>query len=197
MSKPTRKAQKENTKERIVEAAYDEFIRRGILATRMDDVAQAAGVSHGTVFVHFKTQEALIAEVIGIYCGRIATRTHEISSGASTVRDVLSAHLTGIAEYEPFYAWLVMEMPLLPEECRAVWIALQSAVSFHLSRAAQGEVGKGKIKDLPLHFLFNTWMGLVSYYLANRDLFAPEGNVIRRCGEELLDNFMKLLSTDN
>jgi AcrR family transcriptional regulator len=194
MSEPTRKAQKQNTREKVVEAAYGEFVRRGILSTRTDDVAAAAGVSHGTVFAHFKTQEALVSAVIAEYCGRIAVRTHELASGGCTVRAILKAHLAGIAEYEPFYTRLAVELRLLPEECRAVWVSLQSAVSFHLSHAAEREMEEGRIKRVPIHFLFNAWMGLVTYYLSNGDLFAPEGNVVKRYGDELLDNFMKLLN---
>lgn len=194
MGKQTRTAQKEDTRGRIIEAACAEFVRRGILATRMDDVAKAAGVSHGTVFLHFKTQEALIAEVIGEFGSRLAVRTHELAQGGSTLRGILAAHLLGIAEYEPFYTRLAVELRLLPEECRSVWVALQSAASFHMSRAAEREAFAGRIKALPPAFLFNAWTGLVTYYLMNGDLFAPEGNVIKQHGEELLDNFMKMIS---
>lgn len=192
-----RQLRKENTRERIIEAAYAEFGRRGILATRVEDVAKAAGVSHGTVFLHFKSQEALISEVIGEYCGRIAQRTHELAEEDSTVEQMLRVHLAGIAEFEPFYTRLVVEARLLPEECRCAWLGVQSAISFHLSRAAERDMNAGTVKTIPLHLLFNTWTALVHYYLANGDLFAPEGSVIRRCGEELLDHYMKLISVDS
>jgi hypothetical protein len=46
---------------------------------------------------------------------------------------------------------------------------------------------------MPMHLLFNTWIGLVHHYMVNRDLFAPEGSVIARRGKELLDHYMGLL----
>lgn len=194
MNNVSRQAQKQNTKERIIEAAYGEFSRRGILATRVSDVAAAAGISHGTVFIHFKTQEELISEVIGEYGRRIASRTHELAEGSSTVREILAAHLVGILECEPLYARLVIEMRLLPAECRNVWTSIQSAIAFHLGRAAKLDMMRGEIKNIPVPFLFNAWTGLVNYYLTNGDLFAPEGNVIGRYGEELLNNYMRLIS---
>jgi AcrR family transcriptional regulator len=42
----------------------DEFIARGFAATRLDDVAQRAGVAKGTIYLHFKDKEALFQELI-------------------------------------------------------------------------------------------------------------------------------------
>src|SRR5437879_4429725 len=40
----------------IIEAALDEFIARGFTATRLDDVAQPAGVAQGTIYLHFQNK---------------------------------------------------------------------------------------------------------------------------------------------
>ena len=64
MKKTNRQLQKEQTKELLIKTAYMMFSERGIMNTRMSDIAKAAGVSHGTVFAHFLTQEALIENVV-------------------------------------------------------------------------------------------------------------------------------------
>lgn len=48
------------TQERLVAAARTVFEDRGFDATRMGDVAAAAGVSHGTVYTWFATKEDLL-----------------------------------------------------------------------------------------------------------------------------------------
>ena len=48
----------------IIEAALDEFIARGYAATRLDDVAQRAGVAKGTIYLHFKDKQALFEELV-------------------------------------------------------------------------------------------------------------------------------------
>ena len=193
MNKTARQVQKENTKSALLETAYRVFSERGIVSSRMSDIAEAAGVSHGTVFLHFSTQEALITEVIEHYCSKIAQRTHELSESGASLRDILSAHLDGIKEYEPFYTRLVIENRLLPAEARDAWVGLQSAVSFHFEQTVNREIGA----KVPLSLLFNMWMGLVHYYLANGDLFAPEGNVIGRYGEILIENYMTLVNAES
>lgn len=45
-------------------AARDVFEERGYAATRMGDIAAAAGVSHGTVYTWFATKESVLAAVV-------------------------------------------------------------------------------------------------------------------------------------
>jgi len=193
MKKTNRQLQKEQTKDFLLKTAYTLFSKQGILNTRMSDIAQAAEVSHGTVFLHFKTQEELITEVIETYCGKIAMRTHELADSCVSVSEILAAHLAGIMEFEPFYTRLVIENRLLPPDTRDAWINAQSAISFHFSKAVKRELETGALIDIPTYLLFNMWTGLIHYYLANGDLFAPDGKVMERYGEILIANYMKMI----
>lgn len=192
MKTTSRELQKEQTKAHLVKTAYEVFSQNGIMNTRVSDIAQAAGVSHGTIFVHFPSMEALIEEVVAVYGQKIALRTHELAISCGSMSELLRAHLDGIMEFEAFYTRLVIESRFLPSGARDCFIAIQSAISFHFSRAVKREVKTDKI---PVYMLFNMWVGLVHYYLANGDLFAPDGNVISHCGEALLQNYLKLLET--
>jgi hypothetical protein len=86
-----------------------------------------------------------------------------------------------------------MESPLLPKDARQTLLGIQSAISFHIAQAAQHDVDAGLIRPVPIHLLFNTWIGLVHYYLANHDLFAPGVSVIEQRGTELIDHLMSLM----
>ncbi len=196
MKKTTRQLQKEQTRTALLKAAYDVFSSQGIQAARMADIAQAAGVSHGTVFLHFPTQERLVAEVLDTYCGEIARDTHLSAVTCRTLREFLEAHVAGISRHEPFYTRLVIENRLLPQEARDAWTGLQSAVSFHFSQVLERERAEAFVEgetEMPLSLLFNTWMGLIHYYLGNGDLFAPEGGVLRRHGQTLTNHYLKLI----
>jgi AcrR family transcriptional regulator len=193
MKKTVRELQKEQTKELLLKTAYEVFSKKGIMNTRVSDIAQAAGVSHGTIFVHFRSLEAMIEEVVALYGQKIAMRTHVLAQSSGSLSDLLHAHLGGIMEFEPFYTHLVIENKLLPPGARDSWISIQSAVSFHFSLVYEREFGHNDRSGIPLHMLFNMWMGLVHYYLQNGDLFAPEGNVIGRYQDILVDSYLKLL----
>ncbi|MBW1723447.1 MAG: TetR/AcrR family transcriptional regulator [Deltaproteobacteria bacterium] len=192
----SRKTQKQQTRQRLLRVAFRQFSEKGLTATRTLDIARKAGVAHGTIFVHFPSREELLVKVIEKFGEKVTRKMHELAYRGKGVRDVLEAHLEGLAQYEAFYGRLVAERHLLPRQARDTLLGIQSAISFHLFEAAQKEMAAGKIKQVPMHLLFNTWIGLVHQYLQNRDLFAPGGSVIARYGSELLDHFMKLLSTE-
>ncbi|MGP0584252.1 TetR/AcrR family transcriptional regulator [Paenibacillus timonensis] len=192
--KSQRQQQKEQTRQRLIDTALSLYAREGLLATRTADVAREAGVSHGTIFAHFATQEALLNAVIEAFSAQTTARLHELASQGSSLREVLQAHLAGLREGEPFYARLVRESRMLPDESRHIMTAIQSVVSHHLCAAAEREMQAGLIRTMPLHLLYNTWIGMLHYYLANDDLFAPGGSVLERYGEELLDHYLSLLT---
>ena len=192
--KTRRQIQKERTRQHLIETAFAQFAAHGLTTMRTADIAQAAGVSHGTVFVHFPTQEALLCAVIEEFGVRVARRLHELAVSNRSLRDVLAAHLRGLAEVEPFYTRLVIEGRMLPASARSTVIVIQSAISFHLGQAAEREISAGTIASCPIHLLFNTWVGLIHYYLANGDLFAPGESVLARYGQELLEHYLRLIA---
>ncbi|MFT8887530.1 MAG: hypothetical protein ABF904_01775 [Ethanoligenens sp.] len=51
----------------------------------------------------------------------------------------------------------------------------------------------GSIKKAPVGLHFNTWMGLVSYYLIYAELFAPEGHILERYGDTRIDHYLLLI----
>lgn len=190
-----RELKKQHTRAALISAAMYVYERDGIVAARTADVAEAADVAHGSVFVHFPTREALFVSAIEEFGMALARRLHELAAGGASLRVTLEAHLQGIAEHEGFYTRLAIEAPLLPHDARQSVLSIQSAISHHISQAAEHDEAAGRIKPMPLHLLFNTWVGLVHYYLANRDLFAPDASVIERHGAELVAHFMSLVAS--
>ncbi|HYD53188.1 MAG TPA: TetR/AcrR family transcriptional regulator, partial [Gemmatimonadaceae bacterium] len=61
---PRWQRRKEARPQEIVAAALELFVRQGFAATRIEDVARAAGVRPGTVYVYFASKEALLEAVV-------------------------------------------------------------------------------------------------------------------------------------
>ncbi|WP_010244388.1 TetR/AcrR family transcriptional regulator [Acetivibrio cellulolyticus] len=194
MIKSQRQQQKENTKQLIIDVALNQFAKEGLTTARTSDIAIAAKVSHGTIFVHFPTREILLDAVIEEFGMRITKRLHELVSENCGIKEVLEAHVKGLSEHEGFYTRLASEGRLLNESSRNSLIMIQSAISFHISQVADREMEAGKIRSMPVALLFNTWIGLVHHYLVNSDLFTPEGSVLESYGKQLIDHFINLIS---
>ncbi len=188
-----RQQQKEQTREKLLEAAYAVFTRQGITQSRMEDIAREAGVSHGTVFLHFGSQEELVEAVVSRYGGIIANRTHALVQSGAGLKGVLTAYLQGLSEHEIFYTRLLLEARLLPQGVRDSFIMIQSVLSHHFSAAIARE-GMVNRLNLPEHLLFHMWVGLVHHYLQNGDLYGGEGQIIARHGEMLMNAYLTLLN---
>ncbi len=189
-----RQKQKNATRRLIVETALELFAMNGFTATTTASISKKAGVSHGTIFAHFKTQEELLVAVIDEFGNRINLRLHELAGGKNGVRQVLEAHIQGLEEHENFYTRLVIEQRLLPPGARNTFVLIQSAISFHISQALERDMAEGRVKDLPVHLVFNGWVGLIHHYLTNNDLFSPGESVLQRYGQELAQYYMDLIT---
>jgi AcrR family transcriptional regulator len=205
-----RQERKAATRRRLLHHAERLIIRNGFATTRTIDVARAAGVAHGSVFVHFPSRQELMRAVASHMGRRLTDRLHELSAAGSGLRPALTAHVGCIAEYEDLYHRLLIEGPALPRDFRATWLGLQSAVATHILTAADVDIRAGRIRSMPAHLLFNTWLGLVHHYVANRDLFAttgltgraapgdpdqsPDRAVMAVHGPTLVDHYINLLS---
>jgi TetR/AcrR family transcriptional repressor of mexJK operon len=62
---------------KILMAAETVFLQHGFVATNMDAVADAAGVSKQTVYAHFRSKEALFVEVVEAMTGGAAQEIAE------------------------------------------------------------------------------------------------------------------------
>lgn len=54
----------DETRARVLDAAYEQFSRMGIQRSTMEDVARRAGVSRITVYRRFETKDALVEQVV-------------------------------------------------------------------------------------------------------------------------------------
>lgn len=55
----------EDRPDEILDAALELFLERGFERTRVDDIARAAGLSKGAVYLYFPTKEAVLEAVVG------------------------------------------------------------------------------------------------------------------------------------
>lgn len=62
--KPAHRRRKESRPAELTAAALDLFVEKGYAATRLEDVAAAAGVSKGTLYLYFESKEELFKAVV-------------------------------------------------------------------------------------------------------------------------------------
>lgn len=184
-----RKEQKIKTKERLLRSAFELFSLEGLLATKTLDIAKAANISHGAVFAHFPTKEALLVAVIDEFGLQLGAQLQKEMQDL-TIEAVLSTHIRVLEKWEPFYRQLVICAPHLPETIRVMIYNIQSGIAYYLQQA----IAKEQIRlAVPLHILLNAWLGLLHYYLENRELFVTSGSLLAAKGQELTYFYLKIV----
>src|SRR5262249_274010 len=93
----SRERQREDTRQRIYDAAMEIFRRDGFEVARVDDVAKAAGVSHGTFYFHFATKDEVLIQCLRASEVRVVACIEAVPQGAPLIA-VLDAASTAIAQ---------------------------------------------------------------------------------------------------
>src|SRR3954451_20268126 len=78
------------TRKRIVEAASCEFRKNGIVATGLNDLMKAAGLTHGGFYKHFESKDQLVAEA----CAEALDAMIGVMSAHPTIDDAVAAYLS-------------------------------------------------------------------------------------------------------
>lgn len=103
-SKPgARERQREDTRQRVYEAAMSVFRRDGVGAARIDDIAKAAGVSHGTFYFHFATKEEVLAQRLRLSETAVAEALESLPPDAplTDVLETVGTVISGEWESDP------------------------------------------------------------------------------------------------
>jgi TetR/AcrR family transcriptional regulator len=90
-----RERRKEARPGELLAAALDLFVEKGYAATRVEEVAQLAGVSKGTLFLYFSSKEELFKAVVREnISGRFAEWGEEMESFEGSSEELLSYCMT-------------------------------------------------------------------------------------------------------
>jgi len=92
-----RERKKQQTRERIVEAAYGLFRERGYQATTVADIAAAADIAPRTFFAYFESKEAVVFHDAGAFCDAMA--------------DAVGGRPEGQTAFEALRLWIEQVLP--------------------------------------------------------------------------------------
>jgi TetR/AcrR family transcriptional regulator, fatty acid metabolism regulator protein len=85
-AKPTRGGDK---RERILDAAVRVFAKKGFYATRVSEVAKAAGVADGTIYLYFRSKDEILVSLFEDRVERLLAFLHTELPASSTASEKL------------------------------------------------------------------------------------------------------------
>lgn len=84
-----RKERKEETREKLLTAAAACFAKKGYSGCSVSDIVAQAGVSQGTLYVHFKNKEDLFISMIAEEHGQGAEKAQQAAASASYLQGII------------------------------------------------------------------------------------------------------------
>jgi AcrR family transcriptional regulator len=114
------------TRVRILDAAAEAFAAHGYAATSLQRIADGAGLKAGSLYFHFDSKDALIADVLHEGIQRTVTHVRAAvdalgphASGAARVRAAIRAHLEALHELSAYAAAVIRIVDDVPPAVRA------------------------------------------------------------------------------
>jgi AcrR family transcriptional regulator len=157
-----RRRRKAERPKEILEAAFVEFSRNGYAMTTLDQIAERAGVTKGTIYVYFENKEHLFISMVREVTSATLETVHEMfETHEGSTADLLRAQFSFIYQHivedtrrREVVRMLIAEAPRFPELAdryheeilRPCLEMLRQAIQRGMDR---GEMRRSSIVDMP------------------------------------------------
>jgi len=95
-ARPRWRRRKQARPSEIIAAAFELFVDRGYAATKLEDVARSAGVTKGTMYLYFRSKEALFRAVVRDALGPVYEAGEQlIERHTGTTRELMGDFMRG------------------------------------------------------------------------------------------------------
>ncbi|WP_418697052.1 TetR/AcrR family transcriptional regulator [Bacteroides sp.] len=164
-----------NLEKKIIETAQQLFMKNGFTETNMSDIAVAVGINRPALHYYFRTKDKMFQAVFGNIIRSLAPEIQEIMLQdkpiAERIGKVIDAYFNTFSHnpYLPIFMVREIErdMSHLVETARE----LQLECYFQeIINGLQNEMNSGKLKQVPLYFVFLTFYGLLVFPFLTKKL---------------------------
>jgi AcrR family transcriptional regulator len=162
------------TRKRIVEAAQEQFAKRGFEATTTRDIAAAAGIAVGTLFNYFPTKEAIVSSLVNEACATVVARFAEVSATAEerSLEEELFAHVAAVLrKLGPYrkYVPAVLDTALSPLANADGEPAMLRAAHLETVVGIATRHGRGEaLTPVALQMYWTLFTGVLAYWASDR-----------------------------
>jgi AcrR family transcriptional regulator len=158
-----------NTRDDILRAAYDLFLRHGYHATSMRAIAARAGLTVAATYNHFKNKDELFASVLRLHhpYAYILPALAEVKG--ETVEDFLrqgARRMIQVLGEKPGFLKLML-IEIVEFDSRHIPALFAEVIPRLLAFARSVTERKGNLRPFPLPVLVRSFAGLfISYYIS-------------------------------
>ncbi len=185
--------QKQKTRQHLLRIAKSEFVKNGFLNTTTSEIADAAGIAHGTLFLHFKNKDALIVEILDRELEEINRSIQQMIAKAVDLEQLLLQYLNLLQEEEELFAVMARELPFYNEELRRKILFRDSIIRSHFHREIELGIKEKRYREVDVTSTVIFLFGTINYYLSLKSIFIKEGSVIKKFKTSIIKTMKSLL----
>jgi AcrR family transcriptional regulator len=188
---------RDGRREELLLAALKVFSRRGLAATKIGDIAEAAGMSHGLVYHYFPSKEEIFAELVRMAISGSAQAVRQLDAlplgPLEKIRAIGTAVLKTIGEDDStaYFFFLMMQACLSdanPPEVRDMIRTATEPTDILLRIVKEGQatgcIREGDPEQL-VDVFWATVQGLAVYKIGGGNNFSmPDGGLLVRLFEK-------------
>jgi AcrR family transcriptional regulator len=151
----SRRRRKAERPQEILEAAFEEFSRNGYAATTLDQIAERAGVTKGTIYVYFENKEHLFISMVREFTKPAQETMHEMmETHEGSTADLLRAqfefiyqHIVDDKRRREVVRMLIAEAPRFPELADRYHNEILQPCLDMLKQTIQRGIDRGEIRN--------------------------------------------------
>jgi TetR/AcrR family transcriptional regulator, fatty acid metabolism regulator protein len=186
-------------RERILRAAVKVFAKSGFFAARVSEVAKAAGVADGTIYLYFKSKDELLVSLFEDRVERLLFYMREelpkLEGAPARLRRVIELQL-GLLEGERDLAEVItvilrQSTKLLKEYAAPKFMAYLDAIA---RVVAEGQKAGDFRDDVPPHLVARATFGALDGIALTWALGKAEQGALRRAAGQLADVMLRGLA---
>ncbi len=178
VSKQQRKRRKEARPQELLAAALLLFVEKGFAATRIEEVAQQAGVSKGTLYLYYPSKEELFKAVVRQNLSSLIEEGQQVAetftgSSADLLSFLMNAwwERVGNTEVAGIHKVVLAEVRNFPELAQFYTDEVIVPADRLFSTALQRGVDQGEFRALPLHEVAHALIAPLIFMALHRHSF--------------------------
>lgn len=194
LMKNSRQIAKQQTRNNIITAAKKVISEKGISGTTTLEVANQAGIAHGTVFAHFCNREMLIFEVINNELIIIAKAIYEINVVNKGLESILNSYINLLAKEEKIHVALAREFWSFPDELKRNIMSTEIIIRKFIYNAIEQGIEQQLYKPVNITIAVNFLFGTINFYLSRHEMYLSDSNSLIISKKDLIiENFILML----
>jgi AcrR family transcriptional regulator len=173
-----RQRRKETRPQELLDAALTLFVEKGFAATRSEEVAHAAGVSKGTLYLYYPSKEELFKAVVRQNLSNLIAEGQELAAAYTGPTSELLVELMNIwwqrfgnTPAAGIHKVVLSEVRNFPELAQFYSDEVIAPADRLFSGAVQRGIDRGEFRDLPVHDVAHALMAPMIFMALHQHSF--------------------------